>query len=360
MTGRERLEAILKKKPADRIAWTALIDNTSLDHFPVELRGNNGLDFYRHIGCDIFLLNGWGTPFQFSSPEFRWGPEVTDETRNDGEQVVTTWATPRGKLTYVTERGHPRKYPVDSIEAVRVFRAMWENAKFKKHDDAAALASINKIIGDDGVVTRFWGPSTIPRLLENDMGLENFYYLMADYPDEMEGLIDTMHGRELEAFRYLADGPWDSVTLVENTSTRYISPLIYEKYNMPHQRDFVEIVKQRGKTALLHMCGHVFDLLELIRETGCDGIHALTPPPTGDTPWEKALDVIGEDLIIIAALPVFFAAGPIDAIGPELDRLITPRLRRSNFILCAFADGIRVDLERFNAVRQWMERNAAR
>lgn len=360
MTGRERIEAILKKQAADRLAWTTLVDNTSLDHFPAELRGNGGIDFYRHLGCDIFLLNGWNTPYHFRSPELCLGPDVTVTSRKDGEQVITTWSSSRGILTSVTERGHPRRHPVDSIETVRVYRAMWEEARFKKHDDAETLLTLDKLIGNAGVVTRFWGPSAIPRLLETDMGVENFYYLLADYPDEMDGLIRTIHEREMEAFRHLADGPWDSVTLVENTSTRYISPSIYAKYNMPHQRDFVEIVKQRGKTALLHMCGHVCALLGLIRETGCDGIHALTPPPTGDAPWEKALDVIGEDLIIIGALPVFFASGPVAEIGFELDKLITPRLRRANFVLCPGADGIRVDLERFYAVRQWMEKNASR
>lgn len=360
MTGRERLGAILKKQATDRLAWTTLVDNTSLDRFPAELRGNGGIDFYRHLGCDILLLNGWNTPYHFRSPELCWGPDVTVVGRKDGEQSVTTWSSSRGILTYVLEQNHPRKYPIDSIEALNTYRAMWENVRFKKHDDSEALAAINKLIGNDGVVTRFWGPSTIPRLLETDMGVENFYYLMADHPDEMESLIRTIHEREMEAFRHLADGPWDSVTLVENTSTRSISPSVYAKYNMPHQRDFVEIVKQRGKTALLHMCGHVRNLLVLIRETGCDGIHALTPPPTGDTPWEEALDVIGEDIVIIGALPSFFAAGPVAGMGTELDRLITPRLRRANFLLCPFADGICVDIERFYAVRQWMGKNTGR
>ena len=129
---------------------------------------------------------------------------------------------------------------------------------------------------------------------------------------------------------------------------------------MPHQRDFVAAAKRGGKTALLHMCGHVHGLLDLIRETGCDGIHFLTPPPTGDTPWEAALDVIGEDLILIGCPdPTIFASGPVDEIGPALDRLITPRLRDANFVLSPTADGISVGLERFYSVMRWMEEYAA-
>jgi uroporphyrinogen-III decarboxylase len=114
-----------------------------------------------------------------------------------------------------------------------------------------------------------------------------------------------------------------------------------------------------GKVAIIHMCGHVRDILPLIRETGADGVHALTPPPTGDTPWELALDGLGEDTIILGALdPTIFALGPVQDIGPALDRLITPRIRRAHFSLLLGADGIAVPLERFEAVAEWMARNA--
>ena len=356
MTGRERLQAILRKQPADRLSWTTLVDNNTLSGLPEELRGNSGIDFYRHLGCDIFMLNGWNTRHDLRGPAMSWAPDVACSGREENGRYITEWKTPRGTLTGISERGHPIKYPVDTLEAVAIYRAMWEGARFTACDDTEALRAIDRLIGDDGVVTRFWGPSTIPRLLEVDMGVESFYYLLADHPAEMEGLIRTIHERELEAFRILADGPWDSVTLIENTSTYYIGPEIYRRFNMPHQREFVDLVKSRGKAALLHMCGHVGTILPLIKETGCDGIHALTPPPTGNTPWEQALDVLGEDLVIIGCLdPSIFISGRVEDVGPALDALVTPRLRASHFVLAPFADGIRVGLDRFRAVKEWVD-----
>jgi hypothetical protein len=60
MAGRERLAAVLAKRPADRLAWTSLVDQATLSALPEALRGLSPLDFYRHIGCDAFVLNVLG------------------------------------------------------------------------------------------------------------------------------------------------------------------------------------------------------------------------------------------------------------------------------------------------------------
>ena len=360
MTGRERLNAVLRKQPKGGLAWSTLVDNATLSLLPEARRGHGGIDFYKQLGCDIFLLNGWNTPHRLLSPEQHWAANVEVTIREEDGKRTTQWRTPSGSLTAVSRGAHPIKYPVDSLEALRVYREMWEGASFVAHDDTDALAALDHLIGEHGVVTRFWGPSTIPRLLEVVMGTQNFYYMMADHPAEVDGLIQTIHQRELDAFRILADGPWNSVTLVENTSTFYISPDIYRRYNMPHQRAFVDAVQSGGKTAILHMCGHVHGILDLIKETGCDGIHALTPPPTGDTPWEDALDVIGEDLIIFGCLdPSIFILGDLTAIPAALDALVTPRLREANFVLSPMADGLAVDPARFYKVAEWVQSRTA-
>lgn len=357
MTGRERLTAVLHKQPVDGVAWTTLVDDNSLRLFPEELRGNGGIDFYKAIDSDIFLLNGWGAPRSYAAPKLCWPEGVTAQWQREGDTSTHTLSLGNRSLRAIYKGGHPVRYPVQTLEDICLYRAMWEGACYEAPDDSAVQRELDSLIGDYGVVTRFWGPSTIPRLLEEDMGVEGFYYLLADHPSDMEGLIAAMHAVECQAFAVLAAGPWQSATLVENTSTYYISPAIYARYNMPHQREFVATVKAAGKPALLHMCGHVRTILPLIKETGSDGIHALTPPPTGDTLWEAALDVMGDDFIIMGILdPTIFVSGPLDDIGPALDACITPRLRAAPFVLWAAADGLPVPLERFQAVRDWMHR----
>jgi len=361
MTGRERLEAILHKRPADGLSWTTLVDSNTLDLLPGEMKGMSGIDFYRHIGCDILMLNAWGTEHRFLSPTLEWPEGVVETVAQEGDRRRQEIRSPAGTLVRERHLGHPVRFPVTTLEKVRVYRTLWEGARFLARDDSPPFQKVNRLIGDDGVVTRFWGPSTIPKLLEQDMGTEAFYYLLHDHREEMEGLISAIHEKELEAFRILAQGPCDVVILIENTSTFYISPEVYRRYNGPHVRDFVDIVHQAGKTAIIHMCGHVRNILGLIKETGLDGIHALTPSPTGDTPWELAMDLLGDDQIIIGILdPSIFVSGPLEEIPLALDELYTPRLRRANFCLWPAADGIVVPLERFQAVAAWMERNGGR
>lgn len=359
MTGRQRLNAILARQPADRLSWTALVDENTLGQLPGPLRDMAGAEFYRHIGCDIFQLNGWGTPHAFRSPELRWPAGLQETRRQEGDVQVRALTMGDRVLTSAEKRSHPIEYLVKTRADLHLYREMWEGAHFVEHDDAAAHAALNALVGDDGLVVRFWGPSAIPRLLQNDVGIAGFYYLLQDYPDDMAALISRLHARELAAFEMLARGPCEVVTLVENTSTHYISRELYRKYNGPQVRDFVRIVHAEGRIALVHMCGHLRDLLADIRLTGLDGVHALTPPPTGNTPWEAALEVLGEDTILIGALdPSIFITGPVEGIPAALDALYTPRLRRSHFVLCLFADGIPVPLERFEAVSRWMAKNS--
>jgi hypothetical protein len=361
MTGRQRLAAVMHREPTDRLAWTTLVDGNTLGRLPEGWRGISGLDFYRRLGCDIFMLDCWDRPYGFQSPVLKWPEGVSEEVTVEGEFITWRWTTPEGVLTRISRKGHPIKYPVQTVEEVDLYRRMWAGACYVPADDRPVMAQMEADLGEDGVITRFWGPTTIPQLLELDIGTINFYYLLHDHPREIEALIETIDEKQREAFRILAAGPYEYHVLAENTSTFYISPPVYRKYNRPAVKAYVDTLHAAGKVAIIHMCGHVKDLLHDFKEIGFDGMHAITPAPTGNTPWELALDVLGDDMMILGALdPTIWVAGPIGEIGNALDALYTPRLRNANFILCPFADGITVELERFQAIAAWMEKNGAR
>ena len=222
-----------------------------------------------------------------------------------------------------------------------------------------ALDRLESLIGDDGMYVPTLDPSPVQNLLEYEMGPANFYYLLEDHRHEVEELLAIMHAKRLKEYEVLAKrSPADVVIPVENTSSTLISPPLYRAYSLPQIRDYVDVLHQHGKKAVLHMCGHLKALLPAIRETGLDGINAVTPPPVGTTFYEDVLDSYGEDFLLFGAVlaPQVFHrpdAGR-DELHAFLEQLYTPRLRKAHMVLWVAVDGLPTPLEKFVAVAEWI------
>jgi hypothetical protein len=110
------------------------------------------------------------------------------------------------------------------------------------------------------------------------------------------------------------------------------------------------------------MCGRLQALLPIIAQTGADGYNAMTPPTVGDTAFNYAMDLLGEDTVILGGcFSVFQKPGVTrDEIHAELDALYTPRIRKAHLCLAIPADGLPTPLERFMWVAEWMEKNGGK
>jgi len=367
VTGRERLNNICNRLPVDRIAWTTLVDDTTRSIMPRQIREMSPFNFYHYIGCDILQFGNYGLPESHRvlppcrrvvTPEI----EIEEYTTSDGLTIrkqKSFWGT----LTSTFKKSHPIKYPVESIKELRILKNIWANSHYEETNGwEKSYSLVNEEIGESGIYVPTVSPSPIQQLLEYDMGLVNFYCLLQDYQEEMEELFAVMHRCRLQEYEiYAKKMPGNVVILVENTSSTSISPSIYQKYSVPQIRDFVNIMHKYNKKAIIHMCGLLKNLLPVIKETRLDGINALTPPPVGDTTFEEALDTLGEDLIILGGCfdsTIFHktSVSPKEIVD-ALERIFTPRIKSSHFLLWIVADGLPTPLERFLIVRDWMEKN---
>lgn len=365
MTGRERLTAIMERRPVDRPAWTTLVDDTTRSIMPQEIRGMPILDFYRYIGCDFAALGNYGLPpeLQVRAPCRLERPGVEDlwEKLPNGTTVRKT-VTPWGTLTATFRNWHPTKYPVESREDLRILTEIWQAARYVETPDEteSSFRKADQAIGSAGIYAYAFDPTPLQTVLEFEMGVERCYELMTDYPEEFDALMSVMQKRRRDEYEIGARRvPCRMFVAMENTSTTLVSPSVYERYGLPQVTGFVDAMHRHGKIAVLHMCGLIRDILPLIRQTGADGVNALTPPPIGNTWPEETLDVLGDDMIIWGGIldGTVFQSPSFNPKGLEasLDRLYTARLRRANFLLWATADGLPTPLERFRAVRDWFE-----
>ena len=361
MTGKERINNILQKKSGNSICWTSLLEPQRMKDMPEGVKNLSPIEFYRHIGCDTMFLGTGGCEGVFSPCQFIQ-PEMGKEIIDSAGQISMTTKTKWGVLTETFQNGHPVKYPVETIEDLRIFKNIYLNSYYEesKNDDYEKnIRKMESLIGEDGIMVEAVEASPVQVLLEYACGMMNFYSLYQDHPEEIHELLDIMHACRRQEYEIMGRRtPWSCVVPMENTSTMMISPQLYEKLSLPQISDFVSIMHKHGKLAVLHMCGHIKNLLPLFKDTGCDGINAVTPPPLGDTPFEDVLDCLGEDFIILGGLFNPFQEHGItkDRMWKELEKTYTPRIRAANLLLWMGADGQYMPYERFIWVKEWFER----
>ncbi len=91
----------------------------------------------------------------------------------------------------------------------------------------------------------------------------------------------------------------------------FISPRQYEQFVLPYEAEVVGRIKQEGVPVYTHTCGDIGDRLELMADTGIDGIDTLDPPPLGSVDLEDAKARIGDRL---------FFKGNIDPVNTLLNK----------------------------------------
>ena len=78
----------------------------------------------------------------------------------------------------------------------------------------------------------------------------------------------------------------------------FLSPQMYKEFVIPHERRLNEAIKAAGVPVYTHTCGSIGDRLELMAETGTQGLDALDPPPLGNAELADAKARIGDRLFI--------------------------------------------------------------
>lgn len=80
----------------------------------------------------------------------------------------------------------------------------------------------------------------------------------------------------------------------------FISPRMYRRFVLPYEKQLVDTIHEKapGVPIYTHTCGHIGDRLEMMMETGTEGVDTLDPPPIGDTVLADAKARIGDRMFI--------------------------------------------------------------
>lgn len=78
----------------------------------------------------------------------------------------------------------------------------------------------------------------------------------------------------------------------------FISREMYREFVLPYERRLTDAVRPTGVPVYTHTCGRIGDRLDLMLETGIDGVDTLDPPPLGTVELAEAKRAIGDRLFI--------------------------------------------------------------
>lgn len=212
------------------------------------------------------------------------------EERKENSEVVTIYHTPYGTMTYrgrydeVSRSWHPVEFPVKCPADIRKMIGWFEDVTLELDKEALEKTKASvKETGESALRVTNAGTSALMDWIQHLAGIENGHYLLSDCESEVLELFELIHRLNLRRTEIVASTtPCDAVYFIENTSTTLISPEQYRKYCKSEVTEYGQIIKDAGKIFILHMCGHLKELLGDLSEVPSDAFEAYTTPPVGN------------------------------------------------------------------------------
>jgi uroporphyrinogen-III decarboxylase len=317
MSGRERLLAAFRHERTDRIPWSPLICGYYTLGLPEPLEGDD-IATQRAIGCDI--LERYAITCRPHIPlgvpkTSLW--QIKNETTNfENIEIKTAWKndhfirsfrTPIGTLQDVFRIDNtspwmmfPVEHKIKTLDDVRIYSYLVDTQQYYSTYDR--YLEVSQDIGDEGLAATIAPITPFESLLEVEVGVSNFYYLLNDHPEEIVDLMDLMHRKNLDACEVVARSPAEVVIIYENTSSSNMSPSMFPQYILGYLNDYADVFHQAGKWLLVHMCGKLKAIASDIAEGKYDGIVDIAPSPTGDLDLAQAKEIFGERMVVLGGI----------------------------------------------------------
>lgn len=310
MTNRERLLAIMDRKSPDRIPWIPRLQLWHTAHL------HQGTLPDRFVGMSLRQIErqlGMGTPAregQIFAAEQRGDVEV--QSRQEGESTLYTYRTPVGQVQsryrssaelekvgiQSLEVEHQIKGPADFAVVEYLLEHMHYIPTYEKYRQYEAE------IGEDGYPLVAAGDCPFHHFLQKLAGYNNAYYLLADCPDEAEGLLRTMEELERERiWPVVAASPARLILHGVHFDSNMTPPPLFSRYITPYYQDFSDLLHGHDKLLCMHADNDSRLILGHLQEAGFDMVETFTTAPQVSCTLEEARRFWGNEMIIWGAVP---------------------------------------------------------
>lgn len=304
MTSRERLLTALENGRPDRLPcqvhdWMPYY----LDHY---LGGADAWQAYGRFGLDHVMYVD--PAYTYAAADLKnWIEEIedlgVDSSGNRMELVRIT--TPDGvlqkRVTHTDITSYDTEYLLKSVADFEIWNA---HVPLPASVDFTPVTRVRERLGDRGIIrSRPFSPGQGSpwQSFCTLFGTENAIMLGMDEPDVLHQILEAIVQKTLYVTEMWEGIPSDLVEVGGGAgSSTVISPRFYRQFGLPYDKRQNALFREIGLKVVNHFCGGLMPMLELVVESGADGLETMTPPAMGgDCDLAKASASVGDRLFFI-------------------------------------------------------------
>ncbi|MFA5866090.1 MAG: uroporphyrinogen decarboxylase family protein [Phycisphaerae bacterium] len=114
------------------------------------------------------------------------------------------------------------------------------------------------------------------------VGTEPAIILALDKPDWVHHALISILQRRLQMISLLKGAPLDLIEVGGGSgSSTVIGPDLFREFCLPYDKIQNQALHDLGLRIVYHLCGGVMPMLDLVVQTGADGLETMTPPGMG-------------------------------------------------------------------------------
>ena len=301
---------VLRHKAAGKIIWQPRIGcwlddkKFSGEPIPPPYTELTLPEIYRSLGCSnrIYEFNSC-----FKAIEHEHVQIITNEL--SGARQETVIETPIGSQRAIYQRslnnpGHITvKWPIESETEMKV--ATWRSLHRKWRWDQQEYERLCGKWDGLGAPTMYMRRVNLQRLFIDDMGVEGAIYALMDWTSTCQEYFEALSFEYDQLIDVINISPIEIINFGDNIHASTLSPALFEKYILPEYQRRCERLHKAAKFCYAHWDGHCGPLLCYARETGLDGIEAITPKPQGDVTLEETKEALG-DMFLLDGIPAIY------------------------------------------------------
>ncbi len=280
MTNRERMRAVIYGWPLDRVPFVQYDNLAAPDE-----------EIWRVLGRDAMGLLRWCTVTRTVAPHCTHASEEVEVNGRPGWRNTIT--TPVGTIAQesCSEPGYGspsvRKYYVTGPDDYRILESYLADCRIER--DESSFTRAQSDLGDDGLPLVRLPRTPYQQLWIEWVGMENFAYHLACFPDRVAPCVEQMRRLSLEACDITADSEAEFIDIPDNITAPLIGEANFLEYCVPLYRELAARLENSGRPVIVHLDGDQQGLHEAITHSGMGGIDSFNPPPDGDTSPATAL-----------------------------------------------------------------------